>query len=186
MAAKEPEAIANIHFSSTRHPHPALPWYRERFVWLLIAIPAVAVMSGITMLILALSSDDGLVADDYYRRGMEINLELNRDRAAQKRQVSATLDIHTNKTFEMNLQQGSDGTSEQAPAQLELQLLHATRDGYDRILLLPRGHDGRYRGAVLDLDPGKYHVQAAAGDWRIAGTLLYPGNTSIHLEPAIQ
>lgn len=171
------------HFPSSCHTLQTLPWYRERLVWLLIAIPAVSVISGVAMLVLALNSHDGLVADDYYRRGMEINLELNRDIVAQTRQISATLDIATDKTVSLNLQQ--DGAT-QGPAQLELRLLHATRDGHDQVMLLPRDRDNRYRGAVLNLVPGKYHVQVVTEDWRITGTLLYPGNARTHLEPAVR
>lgn len=173
----EKTVTPDVYFSSR-----PLPWYREPFVWLLLAIPTVSVISGIAMLILALNSHDGLVADDYYRRGMEINLELNRDRAAQNRQVSASLDIDVNKMVSLDLHPAT----EQWPAQLELRLLHATRDGYDRVLLLPRADNGRYRGAVLNLVPGKYYAQLVAEDWRIAGSLLYPGNAKIRLEPAIQ
>lgn len=168
-------------FSSSQHPLLTLPWYREPLVWMLIAIPALSVVSGTAMLILALNSRDGLVADDYYRRGMEINLELDRDRAAQHRGVSAVLDIDAGKNIALTLHQ----PPEQSPAQLELRLLHATRAGFDRVLLLPRGRDGRYRGAALNLVPGKYYVQVAAEDWRIIGTLRYSGATSIRLAPAV-
>lgn len=181
---KNPESKAVIldrRFSSAHYPGLTLPWYREPLVWMLIAIPALSVLSGTAMLILALSSRDGLVADDYYRRGMEINLELDRDRAARNRGVSAVLNIDARKNISLTLHQ----PPEQLPAQLELRLLHATRDGYDRILLLPRDRDGRYRGAVLNLVAGKYYVQVAAGDWRITGMLQYPGKAGIPLEPAV-
>ena len=61
---------------------PARPWYREPFVWLLIAIPLTAVIVGFVGLALAIRSDDGMVEDDYYRQGMAINRMLDRDKAA--------------------------------------------------------------------------------------------------------
>ncbi len=48
-------------------------WYREPYVWLLIAIPACAVVAGFVTLALAIATDDGLVVDDYYWQGKQIN-----------------------------------------------------------------------------------------------------------------
>ncbi|MBL0421042.1 FixH family protein [Ramlibacter sp. AW1] len=58
-------------------PGPAAaPWWRHGHVWLVIAGPVVAVVAGFTTLFLALSTSDPLVAQDYYRQGIEINRTL--------------------------------------------------------------------------------------------------------------
>ncbi len=50
------------------------PWYREPWPWVAIAIPAVAVIMGLTTLYLALANPDYLVVEeDQYR---EIRSEL--------------------------------------------------------------------------------------------------------------
>ena len=50
------------------------PWYREPWPWVAIAIPAIAVIMGMTTLYLALTNPDYLVVDeDHYR---EIKTEL--------------------------------------------------------------------------------------------------------------
>ena len=72
-------------------------WYREPFVWLLIAFPATAVIVGFTLLGLAIYSDDGMVEDDYYRKGKEINRVLARDQAAAKHGLESTLAFDTAK-----------------------------------------------------------------------------------------
>jgi hypothetical protein len=61
---------------------PAQPWYRQRWPWLLIAPPLASVVAGGAMLYLAIVSDDGLVATDYYRRGIEIDARLTPEQAA--------------------------------------------------------------------------------------------------------
>ena len=63
-------------------PATAKPWYRHVWPWLVMAPPAVAVVSGIAMLWIAIASDDGLVTPDYYRRGIGINQQLTREQAA--------------------------------------------------------------------------------------------------------
>jgi hypothetical protein len=52
------------------------PWWKFGYVWLLISGPAVVVVAGFATLWLALAYPETLVAEDYYRRGVEINREL--------------------------------------------------------------------------------------------------------------
>ena len=69
----------------------ASPWYREPLVWMVLAIPAAAVIAGAVMLVLANATWDGLVTDDYYQRGMQINRSLTRDAEAARLGLEATL-----------------------------------------------------------------------------------------------
>ena len=64
--------------------HPAKPWYREPWPWILMAGPAAVIVAGAFTIWLAVASADGLVAEDYYRRGLEINRELKREPQARK------------------------------------------------------------------------------------------------------
>jgi hypothetical protein len=52
------------------------PWWRHGHVWLLIAGPAVVIVAGVITTLLAVRSPDPVVAEDYYRRGIEINKTL--------------------------------------------------------------------------------------------------------------
>ena len=72
---------------------PKRPWYREPWVWLMIAFPMTAVIAGMTTIYLAVSTADGLVVDDYYKRGKAINMDLARDAAAARYQLKASIDI---------------------------------------------------------------------------------------------
>lgn len=55
---------------------PAAPWWRHGLVWMIIAGPATVVVAGIATIVLAVRQPDPLVAEDYYRRGIEINKTL--------------------------------------------------------------------------------------------------------------
>ena len=57
------------------------PWWRHGHVWLLIAGPAVVVVSGIATILIALRHPDPVLAEDYYRGGIEINRTLAREKA---------------------------------------------------------------------------------------------------------
>jgi hypothetical protein len=157
------------------------PWYQEPYVWLLIALPLSAVVAGFYTLYLAIVSNDGLVADDYYKRGKEINLVLKRDQAA------ASLGLSANTQFDydlgkivVNLKKQS---GYQVPDQLSLRLLHATRAGYDQTLVLQRLPDGQYFGLYKSLVPGRWYLQLETDTWRLNGHLTIPSENSVSLAP---
>ncbi|RZL64591.1 MAG: nitrogen fixation protein FixH [Variovorax sp.] len=55
---------------------PPEPWWKFPYVWMVIAGPVAAMVVGFSMLFVALGSPDPVVAQDYYRRGIEINKTL--------------------------------------------------------------------------------------------------------------
>lgn len=57
-------------------PSAPRPWWRFGHVWLLISGPAIVVVAGFATLWLAIRTPDPVVADDYYKRGIEINRTL--------------------------------------------------------------------------------------------------------------
>ena len=52
------------------------PWWTYGHVWLVISGPAVVVVAGFVTAWIALSEPDPVLAQDYYRRGVEINKTL--------------------------------------------------------------------------------------------------------------
>jgi hypothetical protein len=68
---------SNMNMNTAQAPQavPA-PWWKFGYVWLVIAGPAVVVVAGFTTLWLALANPESLVAEDYYRKGIEINKTL--------------------------------------------------------------------------------------------------------------
>lgn len=156
-------------------------WYQEPYVWLLISLPLSAVVAGFYTLYLAIVSDDGLVADDYYKRGKEINRVLKRD------QVAASLGLSADTRFDFDLGKIvvnlKNRSAFKAPAQLSLRLLHATRAGYDQSLVLQRLPDGKYFGLYQSLVPGRWYVQLETEEWRLSGQLVMPAESNASLVP---
>ena len=158
------------------------PWYREPMVWLLIAIPTVAVIESFIFLGFAIVSDDGMVEDDYYRRGKEINRVLARDQAAAAFGLEGVITLSpAQHALEVHLTARQDMSW---PGQVELKFLYATRSGLDRTLILPRHADGAYRTPLPDLAPGHWNVQLAAQGWRLTGSLHVPGAQQLTLRPS--
>lgn len=157
------------------------PWYQEPYVWMMILIPASAVVMGVVMISLAIITDDGLVADDYYKRGKEINRVLTRDIAATEMGITATSSFdHVNGkvmvVFDSNARKIHAGV-------LRLRLLHATRAGFDQDLVLQRLPDGRYYALFKTMAPGRWHLQLESEHWRLMGELILPNGKSAPLLP---
>ena len=124
----------------------ARPWYREPWPWILMAGPFTVVVAGMITLWLALESSDGMVADDYYKRGLAINQTLSRERLALARRYRAHVSFSTD-ARRVRVILAGDG---ELPAAMQLQLAHPTRAGMDE------------RVALHALAPGWFEAQLAA------------------------
>ena len=57
------------------------PWWKFGHVWLVIAGPAAVVVAGLATAWIAVSNPDPVLTGDYYRRGVEINKTLTKNKA---------------------------------------------------------------------------------------------------------
>ncbi len=149
------------------------PWYREPWPWLLMAGPAIVVVAGFVTLWLALSANDGLVVDDYYKQGKEVNRSLKRDEIARNLGLSALVrfDEKTDRV-QVALRAGKPEILAKATS-LRLTLAHATIAGRDQSIQLQRTATG-YDGRVQALSPGKWHLllEDTAHTWRLQDTVI--------------
>jgi uncharacterized protein len=144
------------------------PWYREPWPWLLMLAPLAAVLMGILMVVLAARSQDGLVADDYYKQGLAINRTLDRERHAAALHVSGVLEFNADRT-RAHLRLGEDGV---LPPALLLTLVHPTRAGMDQRVTLVRTAPGEFTGELRAPARGRWLLTLEDDDrsWRVTGT----------------
>ena len=149
---------------------PVLPWYRYRWPWLLMLGPFVVVVAAAITLWLAVRSNDGLVADDYYKQGLAINQVTSRDRRAADLEMRADLSLDASRQLVRVVL--NSGKLSEMPGVLLLRLSHPTRDGLDRQFRLLRDSSGGYSaGAGGDL-AGRWYVslEDEARAWRLSAT----------------
>ena len=141
------------------------PWYREPWPWILMAGPAIAVVASFASLAIALATDDGLVADDYYKQGLAVNQVLRRDARARELHLAATANL-AGAEVRVTLR----GTSEIFP-ELRLRLIHATRSGRDQTVVL-RASGQVYEGRFVPLngEPRLLVLEDARSTWRLTGS----------------
>lgn len=143
---------------------PARPWYREPWPWLLMAGPAIVVVAALVTAYLAVSSDDGVVAEDYYKRGLVINRVLEREQRAAALGLGAVVAIADDGAVRADLRWQADAA---APVAITLKLSHATRAGLDRRATLTRGADGAYYGTLGPPPAGRWLVTLETDAWRL-------------------
>ncbi len=155
------------------------PWYREPMVWLVIAIPAVAVILNVTQGIYAMSTFDGVVEDDYYEEGKAINLTLARDDNARQAGIVADLDFDYEKG-EVSARINAKG--DVAEKFVTLKLIHTTVKNHDQSLLLEKQGD-HYVGGFEPLAPGRYEMHLEGGSWRLVGLMGLHHLSTFRLQP---
>ncbi len=155
-------------------------WYQEPWVWLLISLPMTAVIGGMITIYLAVTTSDGLVVDDYYKRGKAINVDLARDTTAARHNLRADIDLDLrNNHVQLFLQ----GDLEPLPGTLTLSLLHPTQAGYDQVLQLQHAGDGVYSGAINEVGRGNWYLQLETVEWRLSGSMQIPHKGKVVLVP---
>ena len=156
------------------------PWYRQFWPWFLFGLPGVAVVAGITTVIIANVSFDGLVVDDYYKQGLAINRDLDKDRMAAHLGLSANMSFDLQKGIVEVVLDSAVPIPDQS--QLDLTMIHPTRAHGDLHLSLQAGSQpGHY---VARFAPQQHVIRwnlmlsPPAGDWRLQGR--YPGGEIAH------
>lgn len=153
------------------------PWFREGLVWLVIGLPAAAVVGGIITAVIAMSTSDGLVADDYYKQGMAINQTMARDELARQLGLEA----------EIRITQGRVAVSLSAksgplPEALHLTLVHPTRAGEDQSRSLARV-GSEYAGDLGPIAAGRWeiHLEDESKRWRMNGETYLPASEAVRI-----
>lgn len=160
---------------------PSKPWYREPWPWLLMSGPAIVVVAGVFTAYLAISSQDGLVVDDYYKQGLAVNQDLSRDRATFSAALSAvaTLDASQGRVT-LNLINAPSDTDE-----IRITLSRATVSGHDQKIALHRTgrvhNEIHFVGVIAPLAIGKWYVTIddATLSWRLLSTITVQNKAPI-------
>lgn len=152
----------------------ARPWYREPWPWILAAGPFIVVVAAFYTAWLAIKSNDGLVTDDYYKKGLAAHQTIARSEQAGKFGLVAGVRV-TADTLSVRLQ-ASDGKFVLPPT-LAVTISHPTRAGLDQSRVLARSGD-LYTGDVRLPAAGHWLVllEDEHKTWRLMGNVVLPAN----------
>ncbi|PTU63955.1 MULTISPECIES: FixH family protein [Chromobacterium] len=153
-----------------QHTHPApRPWYREPWPWILFGLPLISVIVGVMFLATAIRTDDGLVTDDYYKKGKAINMELRRDKQAFNMGLSAQLMVGSDqRTLRLIT------TSKVAlPATITMRMVHPAQDDFDQQVDMRQAGPNLYQATLPTVPVKANHwyilLEDQAKQWRLQG-----------------
>ncbi len=147
--------------------HDSRPWYREPWPWLLMAGPAIVVVAGFVTAWLAIRSNDGLVAEDYYKQGLAVNQVLERERRGVDMGVKADV-LQSGNRLRVLLHVADAAAM---PARMTFTVMHPTQAGKDQVVALTPDGQGFFGGVLAASVVGRWKVtlEDAAGLWRLDG-----------------
>lgn len=147
-------------------PVPEQPWYKQVWVWFVIALPASSVVTGIILVTVATKNADDLVLDDWYREGRGTN----RSMAAENLAADFGIDVVATAVDGTTLFRFQAAREMVWPQELTLLLRHRTLASEDREYNLNHQADGSYQLDAL-LPAGNWHIRISSEDvgWRLAG-----------------
>lgn len=162
-------------------------WYKHRWPWILMAIPACSVVLGIVLITLAIRNPAILVVDNYYAEGRGINQSLELDDIAAQRNIQASVQISAERV-QLQLSANNSPLNEDG---LSLYVYHVTDNTRDRTFVLaPAFHpafsgqgvyepataeDTRELREIMSSNTSWYfELRGADNDWRLRQRVTTP------------
>ena len=138
-------------------------WYKQFWPWFLIFLPLCAVVASLTTFKIALDNSDSLVAQDYYKDGKAINMDLHKIKYAKQLGMQFSMTVDDN---EVHITQhgGAD-----YKAGLLVEFYHPTLSERDFKHLVSADGSGVYRIKLEQPISGPWEVRLESYDhqWRI-------------------
>jgi uncharacterized protein len=160
--------------------HDSGPWYRQFWLWFILAPPLSAVVLGLSLLTIAIVTSDSMVVGDYGKVGTAMHKYMAKEAYAAELGVHARL--HLDEDGVSAVLQGWSGE----PEKLHVLLSHPTQAERDLTLELTRNAVGVYRAEARGWVPGRWYVRLEPEDrqWRLTGELT-GGRQELNLVPGV-
>ena len=149
-------------------------WWQNRWPWIILGMLGSTILACMITIVIAVKTQDSLVADDYTRHGKGINQRLEKDQEAQRRGITLvpTATRQPDGAVVFVLVYTAPERSP-PPEFLRLHLAHPTIGAQDRSLALVQTAPGRYQAQATEFMAGYWHLSAEdpAGLWRVRSRL---------------
>lgn len=170
-------------------------WYKEPWLLLVVGGPLLVVCASLFTGFIAFRGADQVVAKDYYRQGLMINTNLQRDAKARELALNAALQLDmsskkiimqlTSKQALPDLVQvslassgASSGSVEEVVRRLPLKLIGNGRYQADF------SSDTKFEAAINSGALNILHVKLETNEWRLTGDWLDPMQRNLQLLPS--
>jgi hypothetical protein len=162
------------------------PWYRQFWPWFIIALPASAVVAGLTTVWIAMQTTDSLVvkSDDGVRKAAD--RRFSAERLAAEMNLAALVEIDPDTGVVSAVIRSGDLA--EVPAVLEFELSHPAFADRDRLVILNKAMPDEsgnsvWVGHLVTVPDERFYAVLKAGDeWRVSAE--WQGETSLTLRPS--
>ncbi len=147
------------------------PWYKQFWPWFLIALPASVVVASFVTLGIFSKNSVSLVAEDYYKKGKGINIDISKQNKARSLSLSANILTISNRV----VIDFDKGQLDNFPA-LVVTFSHRTLADRDFSQVLSANGLGQY---IIPLEtaikgPWFVEVEPHNKEWLIQGKMTFP------------
>ena len=153
------------------------PWYRQFWPWFLIVLPGTVVVAGIITIWIALRQDIGMVHENYYQEGLDINAVL------QQTEIAARYNVDVNILFSQQDQQVTIFLSGEtnAPESLTLLLSAPFKPEDDHKIILAAQNSKLFSGPIRKPLKGRYYLSIVPNnnEWRLTEEVTLPSRDPI-------
>lgn len=157
---------------------PFTPWYKERWMILVLGVPVVALCLGVVIVTLAVTGKDSLISDSYYKDGMAYTENRAFRDKGKRLQVKSVFTYNQGE-----IRATISGYLDEQPTFLTLQLIHPTLETEDETVMLQQTQDGSYLGLANNnhLGKRKLWLQSPEQEWMIKDEGLIENGKQISL-----
>ncbi|SON48630.1 FixH family protein [Vibrio tapetis] len=150
------------------------PWYKQFWPWFLIALPASVVIGSFVTLGLFSKNAVSLVAEDYYKKGKGINIDLSKINAAKELELGAMVLSKQNSV----IVQFDKGELTHFPA-LIVYFTHRTLPDRDFQKTLSADGQGNYQFSLPNKISGPWFIELEPHNqqWLIQGKVEFPSES---------
>ncbi|EKO3851128.1 FixH family protein [Vibrio harveyi] len=147
------------------------PWYKQFWPWFLIILPLTVVVWTIVTVVVFANNSVSLVAEDYYKKGKGINIDISKMNVARDLGLNATVSSDNN-TMVISFNKGE---LPHFPA-LTATFTHRTLPDRDFTKLLTADAKGNYRLTPENSIQGPWFVELEPHnkEWMIQGRVEFP------------
>ncbi len=152
------------------------PWYKQFWPWFLIILPLTVVVWTIVTVVVFANNSVSLVAEDYYKKGKGINIDISKMNVARDLGLNASVSSDDN-TVVIAFNKGE---LPHFPA-LTATFTHRTLPDRDFTKLLTADAKGNYRLTPEDSIQGPWFVELEPHnkEWMIQGRVEFPAQPTI-------
>lgn len=154
------------------------PWYKQFWPWFVFAIPAISIVYSLTAVYIFSQNQVDLVAEDYYKKGKAINLDLSRLRVADALNLKASVSV-----ADTNIVVNFDKGDLKSHPNLRVTFTHRTLANKDFTQMVSADLSGSYRFSSPEQLDGPWFVELEPfdGDWMLQGRVNLPTSDPISL-----